>query len=129
MNNSYFIDVCNFHKKFGFKKVNKPSLLKKDLYNFRYKFLLEELQEFKIAHENNDLIEMSDALVDLVYVVLGTAYHMGLPFDDLWKEVHTANMLKKRCINKLDSKRKSKFDIIKPKGWKHPNLKKILNIK
>jgi predicted HAD superfamily Cof-like phosphohydrolase len=45
---------------------------------------------------------------------------MGLPFDELWKQVHAANMRKVRAEVPSDSKRGSTFDVVKPPGWVSP---------
>jgi predicted HAD superfamily Cof-like phosphohydrolase len=64
-----------------------------------------------------------DALVDEVYVVLGTAYlQFGARiFNEAWRRVHHANMQKERAQKSGDSKRDSTFDVIKPMGWTPPN--------
>jgi predicted HAD superfamily Cof-like phosphohydrolase len=70
---------------------------------------------------------MADALIDLVYVAMGTAHLLGLPWEALWNEVQIANMRKVRAAaDASDSKRGSAFDVVKPPGWQPPNIKRIL---
>lgn len=67
-----------------------------------------------------------DALIDLAYVVLGTAHLQGFDFEEGWRRVHAANMSKVRARRKSDSKRKSKFDVVKPEGWQAPVLTDLI---
>ena len=120
-------DIKDFHNKFGIPKVDKPSFLSVDLMQFRIKFIEEELLEFIKAYKQDNLHDAFDALIDLTYVVLGTAYMMGLPFEDGWNEVHKANMEKIRVENSEQSKRKHSADVIKPEGWVAPDLNKLLD--
>lgn len=123
-----FEDIIEFHKKFKLKPFSKkPCLLPLDVQNFRVRFMQEELDEFKKAYRENNLHDAFDALIDLVYVALGTAYMMGLSFNDGWKEVHTCNLKKIRAKSKKQSKRNSSFDVIKPLGWQKPDLRKFLH--
>ena len=78
---------------------------------------LEELQELSQAIHTGNLEGTLDALVDTVYIALGTAYLMGFDFDKAWKRVHKANMQKIRCATK-----RSPIDVVKPIGWKPPKL-------
>lgn len=121
-----FKKVGEFHDKFELPRLEKPGLLSTEIMDFRLKFMQEELNEMKEGYEEGDLEMVADALVDLVYVVLGTAHFMGLPFEELFTEVHKANMTKIRAKVPSDSKRGTSLDIVKPVGWKTPDLLKIL---
>jgi len=66
-----------------------------------------------------------DGLIDLVYIALGMAYRMGLPFHEGFKRVHEANMRKVRAQTPEDSKRGSTLDIVKPDGWEPANLEDL----
>lgn len=115
-------DIEEFHNKFGIQQSEAPGLYEHDpaMMEFRIKFLQEELNEFGDAVAAQDLTKAFDALIDLVYVALGTAYICNLPFEEGWQHVHDANMLKQRVKKKSASKRGSEYDIIKPKGWVSP---------
>lgn len=119
-------DVDAFHKKFGRKAAKRPELLSVDEFEFRLKFIQEELDETVRAYAAKDLEEFADGLVDIVYVTLGAAQLAGLPFDKLWAAVHKANMKKKKAKAAADSTRGYAFDIVKPKGWAPADLSKIL---
>lgn len=71
---------------------------------------------------NADLAGQADALVDLVYVALGTAVMMGLPWQELWSDVHAANLRKVRGRTKRDMP----LDLMKPEGWAGPQTASIL---
>ena len=114
-------DVLAFHQKFNIPTATEASFLNHDAYHFRVKFLKEELEEFEVAHVTGDMHGAADALVDLAYVLHGTALMMGLPWPILWDEVQHANMAKVRATSASESKRNSALDIIKPAGWTAPD--------
>lgn len=115
-------DIADFHEKFGLDYEEGPRHLPLDLQRFRSEFMLEELEEYADAVRKRDLPMALDALVDLVYVALGTAYYHGFNFDEAWRRVHKANMQKVRVARPEDSKRGSGYDVVKPPGWEAPNL-------
>lgn len=128
-------DVEEFHRKFGLTYHGPPRALTGELGAFRRQFLSEEneeyadsskfledhLQESDDASVTYELEKQLDALVDLVYVAIGTAYLHGFNFREAWRRVQTANMAKVRAERAEDSKRGTTFDVIKPKGWVAPN--------
>lgn len=122
-------DIEEFHHKFHLSYGGAPRVLPEELMDFRIKFLQEELDEYKrawgdIRMDGDSLevrAEMLDALVDLVYVALGTAYLHGFNFAEAWRRVQVANMAKVRVERAEDSKRGSTFDVVKPNGWLAPS--------
>lgn len=68
-----------------------------------------------------------DGLVDLLYVVLGTCWHLGLieAVGEAWARVHAANMQKLRC--EVPGKRGVIFDVRKPRGWQAPDLSDLVS--
>lgn len=115
-------DVQEFHKKFDLPTERYPGFPSDEILEFRKKFLREELNEFEEAVKNKDLVKVLDALADLVYVALGTAIFMNLPFQDAWNIVHNANMTKIKARSSKDSKRSSIHDVIKPPNWTPPDM-------
>ena len=121
-----FKDIVDFHEKFEIPKLDKPGFPSNEMMQFRLAFLAEELEEFSMANKANDIEGVFDALIDLVYVALGTAVIMGLPWNEGWKLVHEANMKKIKAQSKEHSKRNNIHDVVKPHGWESPNLSILL---
>jgi dCMP deaminase len=126
MSSDLFKDVGAFHAKFKLAHYGDgaaPSLLDHDVLQFRFKFMEEELLEFEEASIDKDLNKAADALADLVYVALGTAHLMGLPFGAVWREVQRANMTKVRASGANDplSTRNHALDVVKPPGFMAPD--------
>ena len=121
---SDFEQVKIMYEHFGFIERGQqiPHLLDDNLTNFKLHHLHEELTELQTAYANKDLPEVADALVDLVVVVMGLAAMHGLPWEDLFDRVHQANMSKQVGTGK----RGHTVDLIKPEGWKKPDLSKVL---
>lgn len=126
-------DVMDFHTKFQVGYDGPARLLPNRLHANRANFMQEELDEH-ITEQNavgtrrvpKKAIEMQfDALIDLMYVVLGTADLQGLLrfFAAGWNRVHRANMAKVRANPEGDSRshRDAAFDVVKPAGWTAPN--------
>ena len=124
-------DIQAFHNKFGIPLQETPSFLNRSFMMYRIGFLQEEIEELHIAFFDDDLEKAFDALIDLVYVAIGTAHIMNLPFKEGWTRVHHANMQKVRAEGPSDprSKRNSTYDIVKPDGWQPPRLKDLLDLK
>lgn len=119
---NHFRDIHLFHQKFGLLPVAaQPTALSAELSDFRVKFMQEELDEYRRAVASGDLEAQHDALIDLVYVAMGTAYLQRLPFNTGWDNVQLANMKKVRALRAGDSERGSTFDVVKPPGWQPPN--------
>jgi len=115
-------DVFEFHKKFEIPIEKYPAFPVKELLDFRMKFLREEVDEFGEAVRNDDIVKAFDALIDVVYVAIGTAVIMNLPFEKGWDIVHSANMTKIRAKNASQSKRGTAFDVVKPSNWIAPDM-------
>lgn len=121
-------DIRQFHLKYDLAYEGQPRQLDEDLASFRISFMDEELSEYVEAYNEGDLEKQLDALVDLVYVALGTAYLQGFNFAEAWRRVHEANM-KKRRATELDIKAKrarSEHDVVKPEGWEPPVLSDLV---
>lgn len=135
-------DLDQFHKKFDIAYYGKPRFLPENLFEFRYKFLEEELNEYSTAHMEEDNVHRQsntqiatnldsqlDALVDLIYVALGNAHLQGFSpkFREAWRRVHAANMTKMRANSADDSRRNSLYDVIKPEGFVAPSHIDLVN--
>lgn len=88
--------VAEFHRTFKAPILSTPTIPEENRANLRVKLLQEELDEFKQAIENQDIVEIADALCDLQYVLSGAILEFGLgeKFKTLFDEVHRSNMSK-----------------------------------
>ena len=110
-------DVAEFHELIlNTYAEATPSMISLEYCIERASFLHEELDEFCVASGEGDMVGLADALADIIYVALGTAFKMGLPFGEIWKAVQDANMRKVSGT----TKRGNKVDAMKPDGWVGP---------
>ncbi|MDQ0640752.1 putative HAD superfamily Cof-like phosphohydrolase [Pedobacter sp. W3I1] len=88
--------VAEFHTTFKHPILESPVIPSKQRANLRISLLAEELKELQEAVENDDLVEVADALCDLQYVLAGAIHEFGLgvKFKTLFDEVHRSNMSK-----------------------------------
>ena len=93
---NYIKLVEEFHNTFKAPVLSDPQIPSEDRCNLRIKLMQEELDEIKEAIKNNDLVEVSDGLSDLMVVLCGSIleFGMGDKFDELFLEVHRSNMSK-----------------------------------
>ena len=89
-----FQKVKNFMETFGQEVKSRPSFSSKKINKLRYNLIKEELDEFKQAIDNNDLLEVADALTDILYVTYGAGHAFGINLDAWFEEVQNSNMSK-----------------------------------
>lgn len=129
--------VKEFHEKYGHYINTKPfngdkyPCFPRELVILREKLITEEAKEFsEWSYENYDIldnipiniIEIADALADLLYVVFGAAIAYGIPIDKVFAEVHRSNMTKSMEKDTKSIKGKT----IKGPNYEPPNIRKIL---
>jgi len=120
-----FNKVKIFMETFGQEIKNKPSFSTDKINKLRYDLIKEELDELKTAMENKDLLEVADALTDILYVTYGAGHAFGIDLDKCFEEVQNSNMSKldmdgKPIYNELGKVMKG------PKYFK-PDLTKFVN--
>ena len=91
---SNFQKVRVFMESFGQEVKQKPSFATDEINDLRYSLIKEELEEFKNALEQKDLLEAADALTDILYVVYGAGHAFGIDLDKCFDEVQQSNMSK-----------------------------------
>ena len=91
---SNFNKVKTFMETFGQEVKTKPSFSTDKINSLRYDLIEEELQELKIAIKNKDLLEVADALTDILYVTYGAGHAFGIDIDKCFEEVQDSNMSK-----------------------------------
>ena len=91
---SNFYKVKTFMETFGQEVKTEPSFSTKKINSLRYDLINEELDELKDAMKNKDLLEVADALTDILYVTYGAGHAFGIDLDKCFEEVQNSNMSK-----------------------------------
>ena len=89
-----FQKVKTFMQTFGQEVKIKPSFSTENINQLRYNLINEELEELKQAIANIDLLEVADALTDILYVTYGAGHSFGINLDKCFDEVQNSNMSK-----------------------------------
>ena len=122
---SNFNKVGIFMKTFGQEVKNKPSFSNDKINKLRIDLIKEELEELKEAMNNNDLLEVADALTDILYVTYGAGHAFGIDLDKCFDEVQNSNM------SKLDENGKPIYNdagkVMKGPNYFKPNLSKFVS--
>ncbi|MSP10049.1 MAG: phosphoribosyl-ATP diphosphatase [Pelagibacteraceae bacterium] len=120
-----FNKVGIFMKTFGQEVKNLPSFSSDKINKLRYDLIKEELDELKEAMDKKDILEVADALTDILYVTYGAGHAFGINLDKCFEEVQNSNM------SKLDENGKPIFDetgkVMKGPNYFKPNLSKFIN--
>ena len=120
-----FDKVGTFMKTFGQEVKTKPSFSTDKINKLRLDLIKEELNELTEAINNNDLLEVADALTDILYVTYGAGHAFGINLDKCFDEVQNSNM------SKLDENGKpiynEKGKVMKGPNYFKPNLSKFVN--
>lgn len=117
-----FADVKAFHDKFGIGYDGPPRALDTEYEKFRDERFMSEAREYRLAADMHQRDGRLDAIVDIIYIGLGTCILHGWNFHEAWKRVHEANMKKELASSKNPGKFGNKNDIVKPPGWVPPTL-------
>lgn len=117
-------DVRGFHRKFvPFVPPARPTFIP-EVVEFRMRFLDEEFNhELKEAIEKQNLPEIADSIADIIYVAIGFAIELGIPFQAVWAEVQRSNMEKVKPD--LSHPQAWKY-CVKPPNWLGPRVERIL---
>ena len=119
-----FQKVKSFMKTFGQEVKSAPSLSSTKINELRYNLIKEELDEFKQALDNYDLLEVADALTDILYVTYGAGHAFGIDLDACFQEVQNSNMSKLGLDGKPIYNEHGK--VMKGPNYFKPNLSKFL---
>ena len=122
---SNFNKVKTFMETFGQEVKNKPSFSTNKINNLRYDLIIEELEELKVAMKNKDLLEVADALTDILYVTYGAGHAFGINLDKCFEEVQSSNMSKLSENGKPIYNESGK--IMKGSKYFKPNLIKFIS--
>ena len=121
---SNFSKVGTFMKTFGQEVKTKPSFSTDKINKLRIDLIKEELEELTEAMNNEDLLEVADALTDILYVTYGAGHAFGIDLDKCFKEVQNSNMSKLGEDGKPIYNEKGK--VMKGPNYFKPNLHKFV---
>ena len=119
-----FDKVGTFMKTFGQEVRTKPSFSTDKINKLRLDLIKEELNELTEAMNNKDLLEVADALTDILYVTYGAGHAFGINLDKCFEEVQNSNM------SKLDDNGKPIYNdsgkVMKGPNYFKPDLSKLI---
>ena len=122
---SNFKKVETFMRTFGQEVKTKPSLSTDKINRLRLDLIKEELDELNEAVNNKNLLEVADALTDILYVTYGAGHAFGIDLDKCFEEVQNSNM------SKLDENGKPIYNdsgkVMKGPKYFKPDLSKFVN--
>ncbi len=122
---SNFSKVGTFMKTFGQEVKDKPAFSTDKINKLRIDLIKEELAELTEAMKNNDLLEVADALTDILYVTYGAGHAFGIDLDKCFEEVQNSNM------SKLDENGKPIYNdsgkVMKGPNYFKPDLSKFVS--
>ena len=121
---SNFSKVRIFMKTFEQEIKDKPSFSSDKINKLRIDLIKEELEELTEAMKNKDLLEVADALTDILYVTYGAGHAFGIDLDKCFEEVQNSNM------SKLDRNGKPIYNesgkVMKGSNYFKPDLSKFV---
>jgi len=119
--------VEKFHDTFGIPNEYAPkATISNDLIDLRFKLMAEENEEYLEAAKNGDLVEVADALGDMMYILCGTILSHGMQhkIEEVFEEIQRSNMSKLgedgKPIYREDGK------VLKGPNYFRPNIAKII---
>ena len=122
---SNFNKVKTFMETFDQEVKTKPSFSTDKINSLRYDLIKEELEELKEAMKNKDLLEVADALTDILYVTYGAGHAFGIDLDKCFEEVQNSNMSKLGEDGKPIYNESGK--VMKGPKYFKPDLRKYIN--
>ena len=121
---SNFLKVKKFMDTYGQEVKFKAEFPNENIVNLRLNLIEEELQELQEAIKQEDLLEVADALTDILYVTYGAGHAFGIDLDNCFDEVQKSNMSKLGADGKPIYNQSGK--VMKGPKYFRPNLKQFL---
>lgn len=116
--------VHEFHRVYDCNINPMPELPSKDERALRMSLLKEEYNEYIMGEKHHNIVEIADALADMLYIINGTCVSYGIPIDKIFAEVHASNM------SKLDENgqvlRREDGKVLKGPNYFKPRIREIL---
>ena len=126
MDGTNFELVEDFMEAMGQEVNAVPTFPEEEIQRLRLDLIEEELDELHYAIDNKDMVEIADALGDLLYVVYGAGHAFGIDLDECFKEIHASNMSKLGPDGKPIKREDGK--VLKPDSFFPPDPKSILGV-
>ena len=121
---SNFNKVKTFMNTYGQEVKEKASFPDNKIVQLRIDLIEEELNELKVAVKNNNIVEVADALTDILYVAYGAGHSFGIDLDKCFDEVQRSNMSKLGSDGKPIYNESGK--VMKGPDYFAPDLKKFI---
>ena len=121
---SNFLKVKKFLDTYGQEVKSKAEFPNEKVVSLRFNLIKEELEELKVAIKQNDLLEVADALTDILYVTYGAGHAFGINLDKCFNEVQKSNMSKLGADGKPIYNENGK--VMKGPKYFKPDLKQFL---
>ena len=119
-----FDDVKKFMQIYGQEVKTTASFPDEKIIQLRVNLIKEELEELILAIKEKNIVEVADALADLLYVTYGAGHSFGIDLDKCFSEVQRSNM------SKLDKNGKPIYNedgkVMKGPNYSKPNLKQFI---
>ena len=119
-----FESLKKFMQTFGQEIKEKADFPSNNITSLRFELIKEELDELKVAIDNNDIKEVADALTDILYVTYGAGHAFGINLDKCFEEVQNSNMSKLGLDGKPIYNEKGK--VMKGPKYFKPDLSKFV---
>jgi hypothetical protein len=129
MSTNWQKDIVEFQTKMGQEWHTKLTFTSDETLKLRYNLVDEEVNKELLPNlkklmeeepEDPTIVNVVDGIVDSIYVLIGCAVSFGVDLGPIWDKVHEANMLK------ADGLRDKNGKVLKPEGWKHPDIAKLI---
>jgi len=117
--------VHEFHRVYDCNISSEPKLPDREERALRIGLLKEEYNEYIQAEKMGDLVEIADALADMLYIINGTCVSYGIPIDEIFNEVHASNMSKLDQNGKVIRREDGK--VLKGPNYFKPKILEIIN--
>lgn len=118
--------VKKFHEIYDCNIGNSAKFPDTEERELRKNLLIEEFEEYLLAEAEDDLVEVADALGDMLYIIYGTAVSYGLPINEIFDEIHNSN------LSKLDENglpiRRDDGKILKGPNYFRPDISAIIEV-
>ena len=121
---SNFNQVATFMKACDQEVCSVPAFPDEFTTSLRLRLIHEEVHELVEGIRNEDIVEVADALTDILYVVYGAGHAFGIDLDACFEEVQRSNMTKVMPNGKVLKNAEGK--VMKPDTYEEPDLKKVL---